>query len=156
MGCVGVVAGAIVLGCGRNSNRIAAPVDTRLFCDGTVLADGDSGRPADAQTHPIEVRGHAAAGDREPADIQAVIREKWEALRDCYQTALARNPNATGRVLVRFVVQRDGSTTDVCLKETSLLDGPAVSCMLEAYRRLSFPPAERKTTVVYPVAFSPG
>lgn len=75
--------------------------------------------------------------------------------RDCYVTALSRDPMAQGTVVVRFVIAPDGTTREPCLVDTSLADIPALQCILENYAELVFIEAPGKTTVVYPILFTP-
>jgi outer membrane biosynthesis protein TonB len=128
----------------------AASPDDALFCDHDAPAD--AGPPPDG----TKIRLEAGKAERKPSDIQAVIRDKYDLLRKCYEAALARDPQAAGKVTVRFVIDRQGAVNEACVKDSSLADATAVACMLEQYRQLRFAPANGQTTVIYPVVFSPG
>jgi hypothetical protein len=52
-------------------------------------------------------------GRLEPAVIQERVRAQFDQLRGCYEAGLGRNPNLTGRISIRFVIDRTGSVKDV-------------------------------------------
>jgi hypothetical protein len=55
-------------------------------------------------------------GARDPAAIQSIVREQYDAIRECYTDALWRRPDATGRVEVRFVIAESGEVTNACVQ----------------------------------------
>ncbi len=98
-----------------------------------------------------------APGRLAPEEIQKVVRSHYEALRTCYEAALARDPKAEGRVEMRFVIGPDGATKSVRVQSSTLTDCGAVRCMREHYQRMHFPsPQGGPVTVVYPIMFAPG
>lgn len=127
-------------------------LDQALYCDQHVQSEGDAIPPKTGSFRPASPKPEI----RKPEDIQKLVREKYDLFRRCYETALARDANLKGKVTVRFVIDREGATQDVCVKEATLTDAAAVRCMLDAYRTLRFAPAPGQTTVVYPIEFSPG
>ena len=137
------------------------PLDPRRFCDGVVHTEGNLSQ--DTAELAAEAFREAQSTDappayplvRQPADIQAIIREQYPVFRTCYEQALARDPLARGMVITRFVIQPGGAVTDACLKASALADREAVACMLDGYAQLSFPVAVRKITVIYPIQFDP-
>ncbi len=89
--------------------------------------------------------------------IQRIVRQNYGRFRLCYEKGLATNPNLEGRVSVRFVINRDGSVSNVGNGGSSLPDSGVVNCVVRAYYGLSFPKPEGGiVTVVYPIMFSPG
>jgi hypothetical protein len=90
-------------------------------------------------------------------------------MRECYLAGLAQNRELRGKVVVRFVIGRDGKTGPVLLvtKEaegtanppklvTDMADPKVSDCVLGVYRGLRFPPPEGGiVTVVYPIEFAP-
>jgi TonB family protein len=94
----------------------------------------------------------------DPADIQTLIRSHYDAFRRCYEQGLARKPGLSGRVVVRFVIERDGKVSSVAVEDsTDLGDKEVVQCLVREYETLVFPaPLGGIVTVVYPIMFSPG
>jgi hypothetical protein len=95
---------------------------------------------------------------RLPAEvIQRVVRQNFGRFRMCYEQGLAKNPNLTGRVSVRFAINRDGAVKHASNAGSDLPDSGVVSCVVSAYYGLSFPaPKDGIVTVSYPIMFSPG
>lgn len=116
----------------------------------------------------IETPGRLAA-----AEIQIVVRASFGKLRSCYEAGLKRDPNLQGRVVVRFVIGRDGkvaaagaATSEpipsdaVSTPSSSALplmpDKDVVACVVRGFEMLTFPKPEGGIiTVVYPINFSP-
>jgi hypothetical protein len=93
----------------------------------------------------------------EPSAIQETIRAKFGDFRKCYESALARDPNARGRINTEIKIEPDGHVSEASIKDDSTFRDPAASkCILDGFRRLVF---QRRlggsTTVVYPIVFSP-
>ncbi len=97
-----------------------------------------------------------------PATIQGVVRAKFAVFRRCYERGLARDPNLTGRVEVRFVIGKNGKATNVEVlgKPTScyaaLQERQVIACLERSFATLSFPPPKSGHTVSYPIVFHPG
>lgn len=97
------------------------------------------------------------AGRLPPEQIQSTVRGQYGIFRKCYEAGLARNPNLEGRVIVRFVIDREGAVSLSNLKESTLPDEQATKCIVDGFRALTFPrPDGGIVTVVYPIMFSPG
>ncbi|KYG07342.1 hypothetical protein BE21_29830 [Sorangium cellulosum] len=93
-----------------------------------------------------------------PAEIQAVVRTGFPAYRTCYEALLERRPDAAGKIPLSFAIHGDGTVADVQVDAAAatLRDATTDRCMVEATRGLRFPAIGQKTTVVYPIEFSPG
>lgn len=90
-----------------------------------------------------------------PEVIQRVIRDHHDELRACYDLGLKANPQLAGRLVTRFVIQRDGTVTQAGDGGSTLPDETARQCMFGVFRSLRFPPPEGGiVTVVYPIVFS--
>jgi hypothetical protein len=91
-----------------------------------------------------------------PGEIQGTVLAIHPALGRCYDAGLLRNPELAGIVVIRFIIQQDGSVPLVVLDDTSLPDPNVIECMVPEFARLVFPaPVGSFVTVVYPVDFSP-
>jgi hypothetical protein len=93
-----------------------------------------------------------------PEEIQRIFRSKYGEFRSCYEEGLARTHTLTGRVDVRFVIERDGSVGTVMASKNTLSDCKVVECVLGVVPKLKFPPpaGDGVVTVVYPVMLEPG
>jgi hypothetical protein len=98
------------------------------------------------------VGGHLA-----PELIQRVVRQNFGRFRGCYESGLRTNPNLTGRVTTRFVIDRDGAVSNASNGGSDLPDSKVVSCVVSAFYGVSFPaPQNGVVRVSYPIMFSPG
>jgi hypothetical protein len=93
-----------------------------------------------------------------PAEVvQRIVRQNYGRFRMCYETGLRGNPNLSGRVTARFVIGREGAVANVANGGSDLPDSGVVSCVVQAFYGLSFPPpANGVVRVSYPIMFSPG
>lgn len=91
-----------------------------------------------------------------PEVIQYIVRQQYDWLRLCYETGLKAKPNLKGRVDMRFIIERDGTVSDVNNAGSDLPDPDAIACIVSVYRSMCFPPPVGGTiTVVYPIQFTP-
>jgi hypothetical protein len=99
----------------------------------------------------------------DPKYIQDRVRSDLIPLaKDCYVTALEKNPKLAGRLSVYFRVIGDhkvgGVVDEVKLLGDTTLDDPGVqTCVKESMMAVSFdaPPGDGELTVIYPLLFSP-
>lgn len=105
----------------------------------------------------VRVGASSVSGRLPPEVIQRVVRRNFGQYRYCYEKGLAKNPTLTGRVSVRFVIGKDGATTQVSSAGSDLPSKEVVDCVLKAFERLSYPaPEGGVVVVVYPLMFEPG
>jgi TonB family protein len=117
-----------------------------------------SGETAEAML-AIGETGHQG-GDPIPPWIREMIRAKVRAylpeLEAGYSTAIRRNPNLKGKLLVRFRIDPSGRIRFVESVESSVMDGTFVMTVLEKVRQWSFDPIPGRTVeVLYPLVFVP-
>jgi hypothetical protein len=133
---------------------------------GAGLGDGQGmgrGHGRLARGHNSKAPGVMRPGKTEvsgrlpPEVIQRIVRQNYGRFRMCYEQGLARNPNLEGRVQVRFVINREGTVSNVQNGGSDLPDSAVTSCIISAYYGLSFPQPEGGiVTVSYPIMFQPG
>jgi hypothetical protein len=96
------------------------------------------------------------SGRLPPEVIQRIVRQSFDRLRLCYENGLRNAPKLMGRVVVRFVIGRDGAVTDAVDDGSDLPSSGVVACVTRAFYGLSFPQPEGGiVTVRYPIFFSP-
>jgi hypothetical protein len=98
-------------------------------------------------------------GGKLPAEvIQRIVRQNFGRFRLCYENGLRNNPGLTGRVAVRFVIDRNGSVSvSAADKSSDMPDQAVIQCVVRGFQNLSFPsPEGGMVSVVYPLMFSPG
>jgi Ca-activated chloride channel family protein len=97
------------------------------------------------------------SGRLPPEVVQRIVRQNFGRFRVCYEAGLGRNPNLEGKVSSRFIIGHDGGVASVTNGGSDLPDAGVVTCVLGAFKGLSFPqPEGGVVTVVYPILFAPG
>ncbi len=102
------------------------------------------------------VLGGAAVVDASSLDkslIRKPIRAKLPQIRACYEKALEKDPKLEGKVVVKFVIGKDGKVS-----ESSGTGLPVVAdCVANVVKTIAFQPnMPEPATVSYPFVFSPG
>lgn len=92
-----------------------------------------------------------------PEVIQRIVRQNFGRFRLCYENGLRNNPTLSGRVAVKFVIDRSGAVSTAQDGGSELPDQGVISCVVRGFGNLSFPQPEGGiVTVVYPIIFNPG
>ena len=113
------------------------------------------GRGHRARPPQVRVGATSVSGRLPPEVVQRIVRQNFGRFRLCYENGLRSNPNLQGRVVVRFVIDRDGRVSNVG-GGGDLPDGGVVSCVSRAFYGLSFPQPEGGiVTVSYPIVLTP-
>jgi hypothetical protein len=94
---------------------------------------------------PVEVRVHVRpavvlAGSLAQHEIDRPVRSTFGRFRGCYQQALERSPDLSGRVTLSVVIGADGRVASVKnTADSNLPDGGVIQCLEYAIEGLSFP-----------------
>jgi hypothetical protein len=133
-------------------------IDDVMKLPPVVLPGEQPTRPGRRNVGPQVRMGAVSVSGRLPPEvIQRIVRQNFGRFRLCYEKGLRRNPNLQGRVAVRFVIGRDGATSNIGNGGSDLPDYGVVRCVIGEFFNLEFPqPQGGIVTVVYPVMFSPG
>lgn len=92
-----------------------------------------------------------------PEVIQRIVRQNFGRFRLCYENGLRNNPSLSGRVAVKFIIDRSGAVSTSQDGGSDLPDQAVTACVVRSFANLSFPqPEGGVVTVVYPVIFAPG
>lgn len=91
-----------------------------------------------------------------PEAIKHVIKLNSGRFRQCYENGLLHNPKLSGRVAVKFVIDRSGAVASQVDAGSDLPDAAVIACVVQAFGGLSFPqPEGGLVSVVYPFVFNP-
>lgn len=103
-------------------------------------------------------QGNTQVNGRLPPEvIQRIVRQNFGRFRLCYENGLRNNPTLSGRVSVKFVIDRSGAVSTAQDGGSELPDQGVISCVVRGFGNLSFPQPEGGiVTVVYPIIFNPG
>jgi hypothetical protein len=112
------------------------------------------------KVHPPHVGdpGETKVNGRLPPEvIQRIVHQNFGRFRLCYENGMKTNPTLTGRVAVKFIIDRSGAVSMTADGGSDLPDTSVVQCVVRGFGNLSFPqPDNGMVTVVYPIVFSPG
>lgn len=102
----------------------------------------------------VRIGSTTVSGRMAPEIVRRVIRARQGAIRHCYEQILAADASVQGRVVVRFVIGRDGRVTNV--STGGELEHPGLrSCVTRVFRGMEFPQPEGGIiTVSYPLVFN--
>ena len=100
----------------------------------------------------------ASAGALDKDIIRRIVRAHINEVRYCYNQALARDPNAKGRVAVQFTIGGTGKVPSAVVQETTMKDAGVGNCIAQAVKRWTFPKPEGGGSVIvtYPFVLEPG
>lgn len=166
-----------VLGCGGSepppvvaSARQPEPVASAAVTAPAVAREGAAPAPAASSASapavapavgpgPSQAPVGAIAETRTMEVIADVVKANRQAMRDCYEKTLKELPGLRGTLTVHFVIDPKGVVTraEPNAERTTLKAGAVAACVVEAVKKLSFPPssAGMETTVNYPFDFKP-
>ena len=90
--------------------------------------------------------------------IDAVIKRHMNQIRYCYQRELTKNPSLGGKVVIKFVIAKDGTVSKASVKSSSMGSKAVESCISGRFMRFKFPEPKGGGIVIvsYPFIFSPG
>jgi hypothetical protein len=127
-------------------------------CDGMGRGSGLGNGPGHRTRAPrMRIGVTQVSGRLPPEVIQRIVRQNYGRFRGCYEQGLTRNPNLEGRVVTRFVINRDGAVSQAQNGGSDLPDAQVSSCIINTFYGLSFPAPEGGiVSVTYPIALQPG
>jgi hypothetical protein len=109
---------------------------------------------ASAGKSRVIVGAVTAVGPLSEAVILSAVQPNAPRFLVCYREALAQNPELEGRVVLRFVIGRDGMTWNVTDAGSDLPDSRMTRCVVRACGELRFPePDGNIVKVVLPLMF---
>ena len=92
-----------------------------------------------------------------PEVIQRIVRQSFGRFRLCYENGLRTSPELSGRVTVKFVIDRSGAVSTAADGGSDLPDPKVIDCIVRGFGNLLFPQPEGGiVTVIYPILFTPG
>lgn len=90
--------------------------------------------------------------------IDAVIKRHMNQIRYCYQRELTKNPSLEGKIVVKFVIAKDGTVSKSSIKSSSMGNASVEGCITGRFMQFQFPEPKGGGIVIvsYPFIFSPG
>jgi hypothetical protein len=95
-------------------------------------------------------------GQLSETEINSVMRRQLKSLRDCYENALKRNRQLSGKLVIRFEILDDGKTSNIDFEDDTLGSGDVRECIARRAKYWRFPkPDGGSVFVAYPIVFTP-
>jgi len=138
---------------GSGSGRVATVGGLR---GGAGIAGGDTGGAATEKKVSGVVKSEAPAvdGDLDPSIVSKEVRSRLGAIKACYERALKRNPNLSGKVVVHWTITAAGTVSGVDVESDTLGDNEVGSCIKSLVARWRFPaPSGGSVEVSFPFVF---
>jgi hypothetical protein len=108
----------------------------------------------------VRVKSGSATVDQDGLSkevIQRVIRRQLGRMRYCYERELAKDPKLAGRVVVDFVIDKQGKVVHASTRSSTLASRSVETCLVRSFRAMIFPkPKKNIVKVSYPLVFSAG
>ncbi len=112
------------------------------------------GYPFLLQLRPDDGTAAPKLGKLEPSLIKTVVAKQVGRARACYDRALKRNPDLSGRLMARFTIVETGQVDGLGVVEDTLRDTRLRRCVLTQMQLWRFPlPLGGPIVVQYPFAF---
>lgn len=88
--------------------------------------------------------------------IDRVVKRHLNQIRYCYQRELQMQPNLAGKVVIKFVVAKDGSVSSAAIKSSTLAHEATEQCLVSRFMRMQFPSPQGGGIVIvsYPFLFT--
>ena len=138
---------------GSGSGRVA---DAGSLRGGAGIAGSDTGKGAGERTVKAAIKTEAPAvdGELDPAMVAKEVRSRLGAIKACYERALKRNPNLSGKVVIHWTITQAGTVSGVDVEQDTLGDAEVASCIKSLIARWRFPaPAGGSVDVSFPFVF---
>ena len=135
--------------------RAAWPTSGGLRGGGSI-AGGGTGTGAGERTVKAAIKTETPAvdGELDPNMVAKEVRSRLGAIKACYERALKRNPNLSGKVVIHWTITQAGTVSGVDVEQDTLGDAEVASCIKALIARWRFPaPAGGSVDVSFPFVF---
>jgi TonB family protein len=105
-------------------------------------------------TGSVKSEAPAVDGSLDPSLVAKEVKARIGAIKACYERALKRNPNLSGKVVVHWTITAAGTVSGVDIEQDSIGDSEVASCIKQLVARWRFPaPSGGAVEVSYPFVF---
>jgi outer membrane biosynthesis protein TonB len=138
---------------GSGSGRVASVGGLRG--SGSIEGGGTGTAAAEKKVSGV-VKSEAPAvdGELDPNMVAKEVRTRLGAIKACYERALKRNPNLSGKVVIHWTITQAGTVSGVDVEQDTLGDAEVASCIKSLVARWRFPaPSGGSVEVSFPFVF---
>jgi outer membrane biosynthesis protein TonB len=102
----------------------------------------------------VKQEAPAIDGELDPNIVAKEVRARIGAIKACYERALKRNPNLSGKVVIHWTITPAGTVSGVDIEQDTLGDSEVTNCIKQLVSRWRFPaPSGGAVEVSYPFVF---
>ena len=101
-------------------------------------------RPRRRSRGVVKSEAPAVDGELDPAMVAKEVRTRLGAIKACYERALKRNPNLSGKVVIHWTITQAGTVSGVDVEQDTLGDAEVASCIKSLVARWRFPAPVRR------------
>ncbi len=88
-------------------------------------------------------------------EVERLVSLNAGQLRDCYEKALVKNSNLSGKLVVNLVIKEDGKPSDISIQNSTIRDPMMEQCIISRVSSWTFPkPTGGKTPLRFPFIFT--
>jgi outer membrane biosynthesis protein TonB len=123
---------------------------------GGKIAGSDTGQGTGERRVVGVVRSEPPAvdGELDPNIVTREVKARMGAIKACYDRALKRNPNISGKIVVRWTITGAGTVSGVDIDQDTMGDGEVANCIKAQIARWRFPaPSGGSVEVSFPFVF---
>ncbi len=103
----------------------------------------------------VKTEPPAVDGQLDPAIVAKEVRSRMGAIKGCYERSLKRNPNLSGKIVVRWTITAAGTVQGVDTDSDTIGDPDIVACIKALIARWRFAaPSGGSVEVSFPFVFS--
>ena len=115
---------------------------------------GGGSSPSGRSVYVPPARASGLPDKVSPGDINGAVAQRIDSLRRCVSEQKAREPDATGTLKMRWIIQADGSPHDVKCITPEYAKGAFAQCIAGVLKTLRFPRSATKgQEVTFPFNF---
>lgn len=138
---------------GSGSGRVASVGGLR---GGAGIAGGTTGvGPSEKKvTGVVKSEAPNVDGELDPSIVTKEVKSRLGAIKACYERALKRSPNLSGKVVIHWTITAAGTVSGVEVENDTLGDSEVASCIKALVARWRFPaPSGGAVEVSFPFVF---
>ncbi|MCX7734775.1 MAG: TonB family protein [bacterium] len=92
-------------------------------------------------------------GQMDEETVRKIALKNQSSLKYCFQKAQMRNPELSGKIVVRLTIDADGNVSDISVEQSTIDDQEMVSCVLRMVKRWKFPATGGEVNITFPLVF---
>src|SRR5512138_1681465 len=133
----GVLAASLLAACGRTPD----PAPPAAPPAAAPAPAAPAARPAQGAS------GEATWGEPDAAKVKRLMRQRAADVRRCYESALAQDDRARGKLTLRFTIAPSGAVERVAAERSTFARRDVPACIVDVVRRWTTRSASRPAEV---------